>query len=143
MARIEESVEIKQPVERVFAFVTDANSWPKWETAMVEVEQTSKGEMGVGSTYRGTNRIMGQRMAWTLKVTECEKNRSVVQEITIGSSHIKEYLTFDSVNGSTKFTLAYDAKMGGFLKLLMPMVVSSTRKQAKDNLGNLKRLLEE
>jgi len=29
MARIEESVEIKCPVDKVFAYTTDAESWPK------------------------------------------------------------------------------------------------------------------
>ena len=30
MAVIKETVEIKCPVDRVFAYVADAKSWPKW-----------------------------------------------------------------------------------------------------------------
>jgi hypothetical protein len=32
MARIEESVEINYPVEKVFVFTTDAGSWSKWQS---------------------------------------------------------------------------------------------------------------
>ena len=142
MARIEESIDIKQPVDKVFAFVMDVNSWTKWEPAIVEVEQTSTGEMCVGATFRGANRMMGQRMPWTSKVTEYEQNRSWGQDITMGSSQIKEFITFDSMGGGTKFTIVYDAKMGGILKLLTPLVVSAQRKQTKENLSNLKRILE-
>jgi len=55
---------------------------------------------------------------------------------------IEEHLTFDPVEGGTKFTLVYDMKVGGFLKLFSPMVVSSTRKQTKESPINLKSILE-
>lgn len=41
MTRIEESVEIKLPVDKVFAYTTDAKSWPKWQSIIPEAEQTS------------------------------------------------------------------------------------------------------
>jgi len=125
MARIEESVEIKCPVDNVFAYTTDANSWPKWQSFMMEAEQTSQGQIGVGTMFRGTNRMMGQRMEWTSRVTEYEQNRKWGKNITCGSMIIEEHLTFDPVEGGTKFTLVYDMKVGGFLKLFSPMVVSS------------------
>jgi hypothetical protein len=33
MARIEESIEIKAPVEKVFGITTDASRWSTWHTA--------------------------------------------------------------------------------------------------------------
>ena len=40
MARIEETVEIKRPADKVYVYVVDAKSWPKWHSAMPEAEQT-------------------------------------------------------------------------------------------------------
>jgi uncharacterized membrane protein len=142
MAKVEESVVIKRPAEQVYNFVTDLKNLPQWEPAITEVEQTSAGELGVGTTYRGVNKMMGMKMKWTSIVNKCEPNKKWSETIISGSSRIDEQLSFDAADGSTKFTLAYDMKAGGILKLLSPLIVSTTRKQLRENLGTLKRMLE-
>jgi uncharacterized protein YndB with AHSA1/START domain len=142
MARIEESVQIKCPVGKVFAYTTEAKSWPKWQSFIMEAEQTSQGPMGVGTTFEGTNRMMGRTMKWSAKVTEYEPNRTWAKNITCGSVIIEERMTYDPLEGRIKFTIVYDMKVGGFLKLFSPMVVSSTRKETKKSLSNLKTILE-
>ena len=142
MARIEESAEIQCPVDKVFVYTTEAKSWPKWQSFIMEAEQTSQGPMGVGTTFKGTNRMMGRTMKWTAKVTEYEPNRTWAKNITCGSVIIEERMTCDSQEGGTSFTIIYDMKVGGFLKLFSPMVVSSTRKETKKSLSNLKSILE-
>jgi len=142
MTIVRESVIIKRPAEQVYAYVTDLKNLPQWEPAILEVEQTSSGDLGVGTTYRGVNKMMGMRMNWTSIVNECEPNKKWSETIISGGSRIDEHLDFDSVDGSTKFTLAYDMKAGGILRLLSPLITSTTRKQLKENLGNLKRILE-
>jgi len=142
MARIEESVEIRRPVDEVFAYTTEAKSWPKWQSFIMEAEQTSQEPMGVGTTFKGTNRMMGRSMKWTARVTEYEPNRKWAKNITCGSVIIEEHMTYDPLEGHIKFTIVYDMKVGGFLKLFSPMVVSSTRKETKKSLSNLKSILE-
>lgn len=39
MAIIEEMVVIKSPIDKVFTYVVDANSWPKWQLSMTESKQ--------------------------------------------------------------------------------------------------------
>ena len=142
MTRIEETVEIKRPADRVYVYVADAKSWPKWHLSMLEAEQTSSGQTGVGTTFRGVNKVMGRRMAWTSKVTEYVANKKWGESISSGSTFIEEHLTFESVGGGTKFTEAYDVKVGGLLKLFAPAVIGSMRKEMKTNLDSLKRILE-
>jgi uncharacterized membrane protein len=142
MAGIEESVEIKRPVDEVFAYTTEAKNWPKWQSFIMEAEQTSQGPMGVGTTFKGTNRMMGRTMKWSAKVTEYEPNRKWAKNIICGSVIIEEHMTYDPLEGGIKFTIVYDMKVGGFLKLFSPMVVSSTRKETKKSLSNLKSILE-
>ena len=142
MATVQESVIINRPAEQVYAYVTDIKNLPQWEPAILEAEQTSTGELGVGTTYRGVNKMMGMRMKWTATVNEYEPNKKWSETIISGSSRIDEYLSFDNIDGGTKFTLAYDMKAGGILKLLAPMITSTMRKQVKENLNNLKKILE-
>jgi len=142
MARIEESVQIQRPVGKVFAYTTDAKKWPEWQSIIKEAEQTSQGPMGVGTTFKGTTRMMGLSMKWTAKVTKYEPNTEWIKNITSGSIIIEERMTYDPLEGGINFTIVYDMKVGGFLKLFSSMVVSSMRKESKKSLGNLKSIME-
>lgn len=142
MARIEESVDIKQPVEKVFAYQTEAKNWSKWWSFIPEAEQTSQGPMGVGTTFKGTSRLLGLRMKWVGKTTEYELNRKWAKNITAGSIMLEERPTFDPIEIGTRLTIIFDIKVGGLMKLFSPMIVSSMRKETKKSLINLKSILE-
>jgi uncharacterized membrane protein len=142
MARIEESVEIKYPLDKVFTYTTDAKSWPKWQSIILEAEQTSQGPCRAGTTFKGISRMMGLSMKWTAKVTDYEQNRKWAKNITCGPMTIEEHVTYDTIEGRIKFTIVYDMKSGGFLKLFSPMMVNSMRKETKKSLSNLKSILE-
>jgi uncharacterized membrane protein len=141
MAIIQESIEIKCPVDKVFAYTIDAKSWPKWQP-FPEAEQTSPGPMGVGATTRGTIRMMGLTMKWTAKVTEYEPNKKFGKNIISGPLTNEQHNTYDPIEGGTKFTIMYNMKVGGFMKLFSPVMVSSIRKALKKALSNLKGILE-
>ena len=142
MAKIEESVEIKHPLDKVFAYTTDAKSWPKWQSIILEAEQTSQGPWRVGTTFKGISRMMGLSMKWTAKVTEYEPNRKWGKNITSGPTIIEEHVSYVSLGECTKFTIVYDMKSSGFLKLFSPMMVRSMRKETQKSLSNLKSKLE-
>ena len=142
MARIEESVEIKCPVDKVFVYTTDAKSWSKWQSIIPQAEQTSQGPVGVGTTFKGTVHMMGLSMKWTAKATEYEPTRKFGKNITSAGMTIEQHNTYDPIEGRMKFTIVYDIKVRGIFKLLSPMLVSSMRKGLKKSLSNLKNILE-
>lgn len=142
MARIEEGVEIKRPVDKVFAFTTDAKSWAKWQSIIPEAEQTSQGSVGVGATFKGISRMMGLGMRWTAEVTEYEPNSHFGKNITSVGMIVKQHNTYGPIEGGVKFTIVYDMKVRGLFKLFSPMLISSMHKELKKSLGNLKGILE-
>ena len=142
MARIEESVEIKRPADKVFAFTTDAKSWPKWQSTFPEAGQTSPGPVGVGTTFKGSIYMMGLTMKWTSTATEYEPNRKFGKNIACGPITNEQHNTYDPIEGGTRFTIVYNMKVGGLMKLMSPMIVSSMRKALKQALSNLKSILE-
>jgi uncharacterized protein YndB with AHSA1/START domain len=141
MAKIKESIEIKRPPEKVFAYTTDAKNWPKWQP-FPEAEQTSQGPMGVGTTTKGTIRMIGLTMKWTAKVTEYEPNKKFSKDIVSGPITNEQHNTYDPIEGGTKFTIVYDMKVGGLMKLLSSVVASSMSMALKKALSNLKGILE-
>lgn len=142
MAIIEESIIIKCPVEKLFAYTTEAKSWPKWHGTIPEAEQTSQGQVGIGTTFRGKTRMMGQTSKWTAKLTEYQPYKRWGKVIDSGSIIIDDKLIFNPIEGGTRFTMVYDVTASGFLKLLSPMIISSMRKQLKTDVINLKNILD-
>ena len=62
--KIEESVNIRSSVDKVFEYTTVANDWPKWHGYIPKAEQTSEGLVGVGTTFKGRTRMWGQTLEW-------------------------------------------------------------------------------
>jgi len=142
MARIEESVEIKRPIDQVFGYVTSTKNLPTWQSYVLEVEQTLAGRVGIGTTFQGADKVMGQRMAWTSEVTEYEPDKKWGESIYFGSTLIKIQMIFNPVGEGTIYTQIYDIKVGGFLRLFAPMLKSTIRKHTKVSLSKLKDILE-
>ena len=142
MARIEESIEIKRPAEKVFNYTTDAKSWPTWQTILPQAEQTSPGAVAVGTTFRGIVRMMGLSMKWTAKTTEHVPYTKYGKTITSMAMINEQHNTYDPVGGGTRFTIVYDLKIRGIFKLMSAMLVSRMRKELRTSLGNLKDVLE-
>lgn len=142
MSRIEESIDIGCPADKAFAFTTDARTWNRWQTTIPEAEQTSPGPVGIGTTFRGTSRMMGRTMPWTATVTEYEPAKKFGKSITSGPVLIEQLETFVPVPEGTRFSLAYDIRVSGCMKVLSPLIVRSMGKGLRKSLGTLKQILE-
>jgi uncharacterized membrane protein len=142
MAKMQASVVIDRPLAEVFAYVMDTSTWPKWEEGLLEAEQTSEAPVGTGTTFRGTNQMMGQKMEWTSEITEYEANKQVGHKIISGPMSVQQILTFDPADAGTRFTLVAEGDTGGFFKVAEPLVNRMMKKQMEGNLARLKDILE-
>ena len=142
MARIEESIAIRCPVNEVFALTTDASRWCTWHTAIPEAEKTSDGPVGVGTTFRGTTRLMGRLMPWTATATEYEVNSRFGKIIDSGSVVIDQHNTYVPSPEGTVFSMVYDMRFSGRTRLLSPLIVRSMRKEMRNSLVKMKEILE-
>jgi len=142
MVKIVESVEIKRPIDRVFAYSTDAQNWPRWQSTIPEAERTSPGPVRIGTTFRGAIRMMGRRMKWTAVATQYEPPGKFGKDIACGPVTTRQHNTYEALGGGTKLTIVYDVKAGGLMALFSPFVESSMRKALRKALDNLKAVLE-
>ncbi len=98
--------------------------------------------MGVGATMRLVTRIAGRQRKLTMEVTEYEPNRKYSTKSTSGPFPVQGSYTFESVNGGTRLTFVGEAQLGGFLKLIEPLVRRRQQKRYEAGLANLRDLLE-
>ena len=142
MGRFEESITINRPVEEVFACATEIKNWPQWHETIVEAEQTSEGQMAVGTTFKGKSNVEGRKMEFTGKMTEYDPYTRSGKIMDFGNFVIDGTLTFDPENGGTRFTLAYDVKVRGLAKLMSSRINSGLHEELKQAVSKLKTVLE-
>jgi hypothetical protein len=142
MRRVEESIVIKCPVDKVFAYAMDLKSVLKLHSNVIEVEQTSPGQMGVGTTFQWGTRVMGRKMKTIAKVTEYELNKRIGLDEETGSMVGHGTFFIEPVEGGTKFTQRADMKLGGFFGVFSPLSVLFIRKGIRAELNDLKNILE-
>jgi uncharacterized protein YndB with AHSA1/START domain len=142
MLKVEVSVVINRPVEEIFEFLANPENDPKWQSGVLEAEQTSKGPRGVGTTDREARKFMGRQFDQTFVVTEYEPNRMIKKKTTSGPMAIDTSYAFESVEGGTKVTLVGGGDVGGFFKLADPLISRMAKRQIEADLANLKDMLE-
>jgi uncharacterized protein YndB with AHSA1/START domain len=141
MMKFENSVIIKQPVKKVFDFVTNPNNNAQWQTDILELEITSEGRFKPGSTYRCVNRFMGQRIETEGVVTDYVPPRTCAYRITSGSVTGESSFHFEAVDGVTRLTTTANLDLRYF-KFGTVLVKRKIYKQLKHDMLQLKKILE-
>ncbi len=78
---VTKSITINEPVEKVFAFVSDPSNWPRYITGLEEVRNISAADIKAGSAFDWTYRIKGFTLRGKGEVARYEKNRRLTLQM--------------------------------------------------------------
>jgi uncharacterized protein YndB with AHSA1/START domain len=141
--REEHTIVIERPIEEVFAFTTDPHNESLWQSTSLETEQTSEGEVGVGTTFRNTTKFLGRRIESTYQITENDPPHKQCVRIISGPLPGAACYFYELADGgSTRFRQIFETEVGGFFKLAEPLVARAIRRQMETDMATLKDLLE-
>jgi uncharacterized membrane protein len=76
MARVHRNIEIKAPVNKVYACIEDPKTFPEWVTNMIEVKDLTGS--GVGTHYNWTWKMVGMGFNGEATFTEDVPNKRIV-----------------------------------------------------------------
>ncbi|MBN1931582.1 MAG: SRPBCC family protein [Desulfobacterales bacterium] len=141
MEKFEASVEVRQPVDKVFAFATDLDNNVHWQTGFLESEIISGGSMEVGTTFRCVNEFLSQRVETQGVVTEYEPNKKCSYQVVSGPIQANNSFIFEPIEGGTKITTLAQADLKAF-RFTKAIVAYQARKQIEKDLTTLKNVLE-
>ncbi|GCE13694.1 SRPBCC family protein [Tengunoibacter tsumagoiensis] len=139
--KVEKSIVIARPVEKVFAFVTQMENVKRW-LPVTEVQALSNGPLGVGSRFRQSGEFMGQHFEGAIEVTRYEPSHAFSFKLVDGPFPLSNDMTFDAVPGGTRLTLVGEADPGSKLKFAGPFLMPMVRKQLDTQVNTLKRVIE-
>ena len=142
MISIKLNAVILRPVWEVFDFIANPENNPQWQYGSLISEKTSAGDTQVGTVFSSFGHFMGRRIQSNFEVTEFEANKSYGFKTISGPIQLQTSYNFESVENGTNLIVSSMINPGGFFKLVDPIVKRVAKKQFKENLTMLKKLLE-
>ena len=140
MIHFEFSVDVNRPPSEVFAYITDADRLPEWQSGAVEAQWL--GEKARGTRIHEVRKFLGRRMETELEVTEYEPDRRFGLKAVSGPVPYSVTQELEPRDGGTRLTFVGEGEPGGFFKLAEPVVARVAERQFKSDFETMKDILE-
>ena len=142
MINIDLGTLVDKPIGGVFAFVGNPNNMPKWNTAVVGLEQITPGDVSVGTKFKSTGEMMGRRIEGEMQVTAYEPDTKCGFQVNAGPMQVNITITLKTVGTGTKISLNAQGNPAGFFKLAEGVMQGRVKTMMEENLARLKSVLE-
>ena len=140
-----QQVTINAPAEKVFNYVADISKHGEWGNPgqKLQVEKTSAGPIGQGSTFKSTGQQFGTQND-TITITEYVPNQRVAFESQGKAGLFRHAFEIAPAGSGVQLTKSADVLKAGFpFVLFQPMVQMFVLPGAlKSDLGRIKAKLE-
>ena len=144
--RVENSIEIAAPAEKIWPFLIEPEKILKWFTLLQKFEYTGDKKSGAGTTFYYEEKSGPQLMKLNFKVTEWVENERLAFVMTSGPlKRDDEVWSIKAAPAGSTVTLTMDVEMpwGVIGKTLDTLCVGRlVGKHQEEMLANLKTLLE-
>lgn len=121
MPSVERTVTVLQPVEKVWAYLSDFRTSQEWDPPSVSTSRTS-GDGGVGTTYHNVSKFAGRETEVDYIVTEYIEHERFQLKGDAGSIQLLDTLTFASMGDVTLVTYHANFEPTGVAKLAEPLM---------------------
>ena len=143
--RVERSIEIAAPPEKIWPFLVEPEKIMKWFTFLQRFEYTGEQRSGVGTPFYYEEKSGPQLMKLNYVVTEWVENKRLAFVMTSGSLKKDDQIwSLEAIPSGSRFTMTEDVEMpwGIISKILGALLAGMVGKNIKKILGNLKSLVE-
>ena len=143
MVKVETSVLVNQPIEKVFEFVTTPENDAQWYIGVESRDHTPGEPAGVGSTSQSTLRFLGVSVTVDWEVIGYDAPKMIKVKSIKGPVSIEAKYNFETVDGDqTKVTVQGEADVSGLFSMADPIVERMAQRQWEASFENLKDVLE-
>ena len=144
MPRLDNSIDIKAPRDKVFAYISDITTHPEWVKWTKRAEPTSTQQRGLGSTDAALMQVGPRKENVEAIVTEYKEGQLFTRKHTRGMKMTDRLAVVDTPEGSkVAWTVEYVPPMGPMGKMMDSLFMSTLFNQLmEDSLTNLKQRLE-
>jgi uncharacterized protein YndB with AHSA1/START domain len=128
--RLQRTVIIQKPLEKVFAYLSDFTTTTEWDPGTVQTVRTS-GDGTFGTEYLNTSTFAGRETQLTYVVVDLVPNRHISLRGENKSVIALDTMTFRELDSDTEVTYTADFTCKGITRFVAPLM-----KPALTRLGN-------
>jgi uncharacterized protein YndB with AHSA1/START domain len=144
--KVQRSIEIAAPPEKIWPFLTEPEKIMKWFNLLRKFEYTGDKRSGPGTTFYYEEKSSGQLMKLNYMVTEWVDNKKLAFKVTSGSLKKDDQIwSIDTTPSGSRFTMYEELEMPmGILGKLIGALFGEMMigKGMEKILANLKKLAE-
>lgn len=142
MPTITTSAVVNQPVDRVFAYVTDVANHPTWQAGIKEARLVPAGPVAVGSTYVYTTEVMGQKIQSQMQVSTFMANQIWAVKTVGVPNAVETVYRFEPAGSGTKLTISMEVPAGAYPAAVEGMVKQQMQKSLDEQAERIGRLVK-
>jgi carbon monoxide dehydrogenase subunit G len=141
MMKFSADLKVNRPVEKVFAWLTNADNQGKFDRSSLKMELLTPGTWRAGSQFRELRDLGGRKTEVLSEVSELEPNRRFVIRSKTGPDWLGTWI-FEPEGASTRLHWSGQLTMKGFSRLLEPLIGKQMRSQIARQFSQLPSLIE-
>jgi uncharacterized protein YndB with AHSA1/START domain len=142
VVRAEESIFIERPIEEVFAYLTDLECAPEWQTNVLFLQLESPGGLRVGARLIELRKFLGRKLESVVEVTEYDPPHRYTTKVQSGPIPFEISNAFSGSGGGTRIDAVVEGEPGRFFGLVEWRVVKAVERELWNSLATLKDILE-
>jgi uncharacterized membrane protein len=135
---VDADVQVALPRQRVFDLMADARNEPTWNSHMSRQDLVSPGPVGAASEFATVYR--GQQYAVTF--ARYEPPSALTFDVVGRPMRILGALEFAEAGDGTRVSGRFELRPNGFMKLVLPVMGATVRKDFQEQLASFKRFCE-
>jgi uncharacterized membrane protein len=138
MIQFENNIDIRQPIDKLFSFISNFENISKWNYYVLEVKKTTEGPIKFGTTFYQTRKTDSQ----SFKIIQYEPNKIVTIQTLPGSYPIFEIrYSFEQIGTDTRIFNEWKLELGKNI-IIEKLIFKKIKKAIMENLSKMKQLLE-
>lgn len=138
------SIVVQRPIEVVFEAFLNPDTFTEWFGMAEEIRDFSGHPIGVGTTYTGIGRVMGQEIINAVEIIEYDPPHHVVVQSDSPVIRGRNHMDFTPIaDDATQIDIALTGETAGVLsRLALPVLRGQIQKQMHGDLQRFKRMIE-
>jgi carbon monoxide dehydrogenase subunit G len=141
MLKFSADLLVKRPVDKVFAWLTDAKNQAKFDKSSLEMESLTPGPWQTGSQFREVRDLGGRRTDVLSEITELVTNKHFIIRSKTGPDWLGTW-NFESEGNNTRLRWTGQLTMKGFARLFEPLIGGQMRPQIEKQFAALPKIME-
>jgi carbon monoxide dehydrogenase subunit G len=141
MLKFSADLKVDRPVEKVFAWLTNADNQAKFDKSSLKMELLTPGPWRAGSQFKELRDLGGRKTEVLSEISELEPDRRFVIRSKTGPGWLGTWI-FEPEGDGTRLHWTGQLTMGGFARLLEPLIGKQMRPQIARQFAELPGLIE-